>query len=62
LHLREDAYLASVIDRLRSADLILLNGGSPERAHEVMTGTPALEAVRVASAAGAAIAGFLGLD
>lgn len=57
LNVRADAYRPEVIDRLQHADLVLLTGGSPERAHEVMGGTPALTALRAASASGAVIAG-----
>src|SRR5258708_7793262 len=57
LTVRRDAYQTEVIERLRHADLVLLTGGSPDRAHKVMGGTPALTALRLASGMGAVIAG-----
>ena len=54
---REDAFDADVIERLRTADLILITGGSPERLVECTVDTPALAALREAEARGAVIAG-----
>jgi cyanophycinase len=54
---REDAHRTSVADRLATADLVLITGGSPELLCERTIGTPALAALRAASESGAVIAG-----
>lgn len=53
LHVREDAHRADVIDRINEADVILLSGGSPERAFRETHNTPALDALFKASCNGA---------
>ncbi len=54
---RQDAYRGSVTERLAAADLVLITGGSPQLLYERTVGTPALAALRAASASGAVIAG-----
>jgi cyanophycinase-like exopeptidase len=56
LAVRADAYRTDVITRLQMADLVLLTGGSPERAYRELYDTPALAALVAASQAGAVIA------
>lgn len=54
---RADAFRPEVCERLQAADVVFLPGGFPERAYDVLWGTPALEAIRTASARGAVVAG-----
>lgn len=53
---RADAYHEDVITRLHNADLVLITGGSPERAYRELYDTPALTALVAAREAGAVIA------
>lgn len=57
LAVRADAYRPDVIARLQAADMVLLSGGSPERAYRELYDTPALAALAAANKAGALIAG-----
>lgn len=57
LSTREDAHRPDVIARLNEADMILITGGSPERAYRETHDTPALDALFQASCKGTTIAG-----
>lgn len=57
LYDRADAFLPSVCERVEAADVVFVPGGFPERAYDVVWGTPALEAIRRASDRGAVVAG-----
>jgi cyanophycinase len=54
---RQDAHRGAVADRLATADLVLITGGSPQLLAERTIGTPALAALKAASESGAVIAG-----
>lgn len=54
---RTDAFLPQACEGLLHADLIYVPGGFPDRAYDVLWGTPALEAIRVASDRGAVLVG-----
>lgn len=57
LSTREDAHRPDVIARCNEADLILITGGSPERAYGETHDTPALAALLQANCTGTMIAG-----
>lgn len=57
LSTREDAHRPDVIARLNEADMILITGGSPERAYRETHDTLALDALFQASCNGTTIAG-----
>ena len=54
---RTDAFLPQVRELLLHADLIHVPGGFPDRAYDVLWGTPALDAIRAASDRGTVLVG-----
>jgi cyanophycinase-like exopeptidase len=57
LQTRDDAYRDDVVAIIRSADIVQVTGGEPGRMMRIVEGTPALEALREASAQGAVVGG-----
>lgn len=57
LNHRSDAFDPAVIDRVRTADLVIIGGGDPRRLRDLTVGTPALGALQSNHRTGAVVAG-----
>lgn len=57
LDFREDAHRSEVVEALRGADVVLLDGGRPENLYDALWATPAYDALLDAADAGAVVVG-----